>query len=144
MRQAGHQKLENLIFEFPKFPRAEFGLPIITKFHPDDKDDPGQTILKPSGRDRFGSPLILKPIRIGDNSFVGLALVLRNSTQISDIELTLEEQREGGRRWNTANDYLTSKLNDTEAAEIKTKNNQESLLKAGPNIPKSFLKFLEN
>jgi CRISPR-associated protein Cmr1 len=45
-----------------KFPRGQFGLPII--FHFKDKGDPPDTTLKPAleGTDRRASPLLIRPL----------------------------------------------------------------------------------
>lgn len=57
-----------------KFPRADFGLPII--FHFKDADDPTQTSLQGVNHDRLASPLILRPLLCAGNQAVGMALVL--------------------------------------------------------------------
>jgi CRISPR-associated protein Cmr1 len=56
-----------------KFPRAEFGLPII--FHFVGEDEPADTELIPVGSQRLASPLILRPLLCADGA-VGLALIL--------------------------------------------------------------------
>jgi CRISPR-associated protein Cmr1 len=68
---------------FRKYPRAEFGLPIITKFKDEgrggQKGDPQQSTLQGIGYDRMASPLILRPLLCQHNGLevaVGLALVL--------------------------------------------------------------------
>lgn len=58
-----------------KFPRAEFGLPIVFKFKDDDKGDPPKTTLEGSQHGRTASPLILRPLLCGDGS-VSIALIL--------------------------------------------------------------------
>jgi len=56
-----------------KYPRAQFGLPIIFQFK--DDDDPGDTTLQGVNHDRLASPLILRPIACSDGA-VGLAAIL--------------------------------------------------------------------
>lgn len=61
------------------FPRAAFGLPIITKFNTQDngKGDPDQQIeLLPQGHERWPSPVILKVVRLGNNQIFNMVLVL--------------------------------------------------------------------
>jgi CRISPR-associated protein Cmr1 len=66
-----------------KFPRAEFGLPII--FHFIGDGEPGDTELKPVGFTRLASPLILRPIACSDGA-VGIALILE-TPPLPSIEL---------------------------------------------------------
>lgn len=65
-----------------KFPRAQFGLPIVFKFkdgpeadNPPNPPDPPETMLQGAEHDRLASPLILRPIACSDGA-VGLAIVL--------------------------------------------------------------------
>lgn len=60
-----------------KFPRAEFGLPIIFKFKDDRFGDPSVTTLKGSQSERLASPLILRPLLCGNGRAVGLAAILQ-------------------------------------------------------------------
>jgi CRISPR-associated protein Cmr1 len=57
-----------------KFPRAAFGLPIITHFK--DRGDPEDTTLQGAHHDRLASPLILRPVACQQGRAVGLAAVL--------------------------------------------------------------------
>jgi CRISPR-associated protein Cmr1 len=68
-----------------RFPRAAFGMPIV--FHFVDRCDPSMNLqLQPVGeRDRFASPLILRPIPDGKGSFLAAALVL--SSDVPECEL---------------------------------------------------------
>jgi CRISPR-associated protein Cmr1 len=61
-----------------KFPRAQFGLPIIFKFKNDDVNagDPDKTTLEGRHHNRLASPLILRPIACADGKAVGVALIL--------------------------------------------------------------------
>lgn len=85
-----------------KFPRAAFGMPIIFQFK--DQGDPLDTELRPTGRERRASPLILRPIRDG-SQFRGLALVLSELGRASE-GLDLRELR-GGRRTVPVESQLT-------------------------------------
>lgn len=66
-----------------KFPRASLGLPIIFHF-PQEKDFPDATLKGDKGDrngkdayiERMSSPLILRPLALGNGRFVGLALIL--------------------------------------------------------------------
>nr|WP_321500827.1 type III-B CRISPR module RAMP protein Cmr1 [uncultured Dethiosulfovibrio sp.] len=62
------------------FPRAAFGLPIITHFKDERTGDPGDTQLYPKiGRDkkdRMASPLIIKPLAISEDKAVPMIVVL--------------------------------------------------------------------
>ncbi|NOK58061.1 MAG: type III-B CRISPR module RAMP protein Cmr1 [Chloroflexi bacterium AL-W] len=57
-----------------KFPRAQFGLPII--FHMAHDRSIGDVTLQGKEKDRLASPLILKPLACQDNKALGLALIL--------------------------------------------------------------------
>lgn len=66
------------------FPRAAFGLPIIFKFKDDSKNgdlkkDPGQLSLNPrfgeNIGDRMASPIILRPVRVGERWAAGALLL---------------------------------------------------------------------
>jgi CRISPR-associated protein Cmr1 len=57
-----------------KFPRAQFGLPIV--FHFKDAGDPPDTILQGVKAERLASPMILKPVACSGNRAVGMAFVL--------------------------------------------------------------------
>lgn len=59
-----------------KFPRAEFGLPIIFKFKDDKSGDPPQTTLQGPSSNRLASRLVLRPLACGTDQAVGLAIIL--------------------------------------------------------------------
>lgn len=73
-----------------KFPRAQFGLPIVFKFKKEDEDngDPRKTTLKVEGRNRsrLSSPLILRPIACANGEYIGIALILETPS-LPDVEL---------------------------------------------------------
>jgi CRISPR-associated protein Cmr1 len=59
------------------FPRAAFGLPIIFDFNvPSEVGEPATTELKPKHSERLASPLILKPMAVGDSQYAPIALLL--------------------------------------------------------------------
>lgn len=60
-----------------KFPRAAFGMPIIFHFKDEKQGDPRDTELRPEGNDRRASPLIIRPVRVGEH-VRPLALVLND------------------------------------------------------------------
>lgn len=73
------------LLSIEKFPRGEFGLPILFHFKDEDDGDPSEMTLKggliPSKenkfRERLASPLILRPLACGGNKAVGLAAILQ-------------------------------------------------------------------
>lgn len=75
-----------------KYPRAQFGLPIIIQFKKDDvkAGDPSQHTLRPSDSERWASPLILRPIAC-DDGFIGLAVRLSPSLNELNREIILED-----------------------------------------------------
>jgi CRISPR-associated protein Cmr1 len=118
-----------------KFPRAAFGLPII--FHFTGANAPTDTTLKEQGenkeeksKERFASPLILRPLLCNDNRVVGLALLLEGSRV--DLEhLVLEEQKEQKK----APYYVQGTLTKLEAQSIE-------VLKGETNVLQAFMKSL--
>ena len=77
------------------FPRAAFGLPIIFDFNaPPSVGEPNTTELKPKNSERMASPLILKPMAVGDNKYAPIALLLPTEhLQTLELEL-LDGKRE--------------------------------------------------
>jgi len=62
-----------------KFPRAQFGLPIIFEFNRQqpNQQDPGKRTLQGAGNiERLASPLILRPVACQGGKFVGIAAIL--------------------------------------------------------------------
>ncbi len=94
-----------------KFPRADFGLPIIFQFK--DHFDPGQTSLEGKDHARLGSPLILRPLACQDDQYVGVAIVL-DGPRIPPGGLELKDA--------PGNPSVDSQLDGTEAAQISSKN----------------------
>jgi CRISPR-associated protein Cmr1 len=110
-----------------KFPRAAFGLPVV--FHFKDADernpnnpnkDPRDVLLKLASHDRMASPLILRPIRIAEGRYVGVAILLNGTLQpedfySDDIDLVLTEK--DGRKKIVS--QLKADLSRDEAKSIK-------------------------
>jgi len=79
------------------FPRADLGLPIIFSFAGNRKNwrdvdkDPAATTLAPSasGEGRFASPVITKPLDMGDGTFRPMILIL-NSPRVWSRDIVLE------------------------------------------------------
>ena len=112
------------------FPRAAFGLPII--FHFTGNNAPKDTALKEKGedKDRFASPLILRPLLCSDNKAVGIALLLEGS-RIDAQNLSLEEQ-EGNKQIYS----VKATLSKEEARSI-------SILKGETDVLKAFINSLK-
>ncbi len=102
-----------------KFPRADFGLPII--FHYQGRGEPSDQTLQHAedGKDRFSSPLILRPFA-RDGRYVAMALHLNNSptppaalgNRPVDTELSQAEADQlAPLRMNRAQDPMTAFLN---------------------------------
>lgn len=74
------------------FPRAAFGLPILTQFNTRDNGagDPfdKQIELSPQGKDRWPSPVFIKVTKLSDNCWLKLVLVLNHKTP----ELSLQKK----------------------------------------------------
>jgi CRISPR-associated protein Cmr1 len=67
-----------IVANVTKFPRAQFGLPIIFHFRLDGhrRGDPDDTSLEGAKTDRHASPLILRPLVTANGRAFGLAVVL--------------------------------------------------------------------
>ncbi|AVP98226.1 type III-B CRISPR module RAMP protein Cmr1 [Ahniella affigens] len=76
------------------FPRAAFGLPIITHFKDQKLGDPVDTELKPSGddRERMASPIILRPIALTPGTFRAGLLCLP-ADHLKSLSLDLRETK---------------------------------------------------
>jgi len=107
-----------------KFPRAAFGLPIVFHFKDADERNPNReprdVLLKLDSHDRMASPLILRPIRMSEQRYFGLAVLLNGTLQpedfcSDDIDLVLTEK--DGRKKIVS--QLKAKLSEAEAKSIK-------------------------
>lgn len=108
-----------------KFPRAVFGLPII--FHFKDPKDPQDTTLQENSekKDRFASPLILRPFLCRDNQAIGLALLLEGS-RVDATNLVLVKQ-------DKTTNAVESILTQNEANNIAVLNGETDILQAFMN-----------
>jgi CRISPR-associated protein Cmr1 len=88
-----HQRLTGIPDD--AFPRAEFGLPIVFHFkdgqEKDDRNsefrDPPESELCPTGSMRMASPIILRPMAVGDGRR-GVPLIMRLNTEpLHQVEL---------------------------------------------------------
>ena len=118
MRNPKHAELPNPV---NKFPRAQFGLPIIFKFKDDRTGDPQQTELKGNKYDRLTSPLILRPITCKDGTAIGLAMILE-TPRIPPKGLTLKGVH--------TRLPIENKLDNPEANSIPMLNGEKDVLKA--------------
>jgi CRISPR-associated protein Cmr1 len=112
-----------------KFPRAQFGLPIIFKFKDEDErnGDPSASTLKPKGSERWASPLILRPVVCSDG-YIGLAIRLASRLDDVDGGVVLE---------NGVNNYKAEwKLDGKDANQIEPLSGKTDVLQA-------FLEYLK-
>lgn len=126
-----------------KFPRAAFGLPIIFHFTGKNAPDGDYTLneaktvtnAKPEDRpnkERFASPLILRPFLCADKQAVGIAIVLEGS-RVNLNNLVLQD---GKRNLQSVNgkSTLDGSLTTAEARSLTTKipelKNETDLLQA--------------
>lgn len=126
-KSAPKHKVRKLPFD--RFPRADFGLPIIFQFKEEDvrSGDPPQTVLQGAEHDRLASRLILRPLACTDGKSVGLAAVLAGPTQPPG-GLSLQNA--------PGNPKVDSDLTPTEASRIDP-------LKANPDVLQAFLDYLK-
>ena len=73
------------------FPRAAFGLPIIFDFNANPAvGEPPKTELSPVNSERMASPLILKPMALGEQKYASIALILPIK-HLDSLSLELKE-----------------------------------------------------
>lgn len=67
------------------FPRAAFGLPILTEFKKDRQEPTGKLTLSPAGKDqsRWPSPVILKIIKLANGDLLKCCLILNHQIPTS-------------------------------------------------------------
>jgi CRISPR-associated protein Cmr1 len=113
-----------------KFPRAQFGLPIIFKFKDDDEKtgDPFESKLEPRDSERWASPLILRPVACSDG-YIGLAIRLASSLKDIDGGIVLKDasNRVHPTEW---------QIDGNEATQIEP-------LDGEPDVIEAFLKYLK-
>lgn len=86
-----------------RYPRAAFGMPIITKFHSKDPDDPPQVEIKPEGYDRAASPVFLTAIPVA-NRYKAAALLVP-AKHIYELSISIKSEQSSHRVdnwWDTA------------------------------------------
>lgn len=113
-----------------KFPRAQFGLPIIFQFKEGDEKmgDPSPATLKPRNSERWASPLILRPIACSDG-YIGLAVRLDSSLKDIERGIVLEDKDKRS--------YPTEwEINEKEAGQIER-------LRGKTDVINAFLEYLK-
>ncbi len=117
-----------------KFPRAAFGLPLIIQYKRDDQEDGdprGNNTVNVPGKERFASPLLLRPLgTVG--APLGLAIILAGS----QVPHTLEMSSQRGRF------PVDTALTKAEAHAITKADGHTSLLNGETDVLAAFLKFL--
>lgn len=106
-----------------KFPRAQFGLPIIFHFRLDGhrRGDPDDTSLEGSETDRHASPLLLRPMVVENGKTYGLAVVLDGPRVPHGLVL-----KRGRNQLRTVDATVTPQ----EAARIRPLNSKTDVLQA--------------
>ncbi len=125
---------ESITVQKPAFPRAELGLPIV--FHFKDRDDgPNNSVLYPSGQaQRMASPLILRPLAIGNGSQCVPVVVLLNTPALSGVRVEFMEEGLGASQAFDATAIRDRRLASYQNSPLKN-SQQGSALEA-------FLKYL--
>jgi CRISPR-associated protein Cmr1 len=126
------------------FPRAVFGLPIITHFK--DREEPADTTLYPlirgNKKDRMGSPLILKAMQVSDNQYAPIALVLPYE-HTNSMGLLLEGRgRNLPKRFTAKNNWYPPTAKAAMTDVTNPKNNSPIKDKTG-DVLQDFLNFFE-
>ncbi|MCI0392594.1 MAG: type III-B CRISPR module RAMP protein Cmr1 [Acidobacteria bacterium] len=137
-----------------KFPRAAFGLPIIFQFKDrnknnslDSSSDPRTTMLTVDGYERHASPLLLRPLRLADRKYIGLALILDGTGEASQLKLALQDSGLDDRLKRSSNlplSGLRADLDPNEAAAINRSDGRTPLLGTNTNVLYAFLDFLKS
>lgn len=126
------------------YPRGAFGLPIVFQFDTnrhgsyEESTDPRKTQLQLEKHDRWASPLILKPLALGNGKYVGIALYLEGSQPDSDLALYTAERNDRS----LIRDHLTYKLLPRQAALITKSNGTTPHLKGKSDVILAFLETL--
>lgn len=76
------------------FPRGMFGMPIIFKFVGHNKE-PGETTLQPKGKERFASPLFIRPFYNREKNNFSPAVLLTPYEWILEESIELKGSRAG-------------------------------------------------
>jgi CRISPR-associated protein Cmr1 len=114
-----------------KFPRANFGLPIIFEFKDENLGEPLKTSLE--GRDenqkRLASPLIFRVIKCSNGQFAGVAIIL-SGIRMPTSGVILKDA--------PGNPIVQTDLTSTEASSAGL----NSILSGNPNVIEKFLSTL--
>lgn len=125
---------ENEVSRVRKFPRAVFGLPLIIQYKRDDQrdgDPRGNNTVTIAGKERFASPLIVRPLACAAGS-IGVALVLEGSRVPERLSLKT-----------AIGDFdVRSDLSPAEAGQIMHKDDRTPLLGTMTDVLQAFLAFL--
>ena len=143
----GHQIQHTNAIE--SFPRAAFGLPIIFDFNAKpSKGEPPKTELSITGQEeRMASPLILKAMNTGNNTYKAIALLLPHS-HLDILSVTLKYSniskykdqaiKEGIRNINNKNNL------SQQAKRQKIEDFKEEINELDNKLPKEFLRNGDN
>ena len=126
---------QQVISSIRKFPRAAFGLPLIIQYkHKDQQEgDPrGNNTVNVPGKERFASPLILRPLAC-TNGYLGIAVLLAGSRVPEQLVIK------------TARGELPvqSDLSPAEAQMIMCADGVTSRLNGTTDVLRAFLDYLE-
>ena len=134
-----------------KFPRAEFGLPIVFKFKDGARNsnnyksqDPYITTLLGLEHERLASPLILKPIAFANKKTIGIAVYLQTEGKILPLEKLGLEIKDGSKKVK-----VEYQLDDQDTEAIKNASNvispsrfDHNSFHSSKSLIKEFLDFL--
>ena len=151
-----HQEIADLQ-KIERFPRAAFGLPIIFQFkdqsrqrppNPWDRhSDPRSTLLRLEDSERLASPLILRPLKLGKDRYVGIALALDGAMLPDQMMLQLEDsglEERFKRQSQLPRKGLRADMSDDQAKSLKMKENDKPLMCGENDVVIAFLEFLKS
>ncbi len=159
IRELTGQRLKNhqlipYLRDMRSFPRAAFGLPIIFQFKDrnkkaplDSQSDPRSTSLRIENSERLASPLILRPLKLARDKYVGVALALEGSLMPDQMNLQLEDSGLNERFRKDSNlpeKDLRASISSDQAELLKQKDNQTPLMFGKDDIVMAFLAFLKS
>jgi CRISPR-associated protein Cmr1 len=124
-----------IISPLQRFPRAAFGLPLIIQYKRDDQraGDPwGNNTVNVPGKERFASPLIMRPIACV-KGFVAVAIVLENTRVPASAVLTTQN----------GEFPIRTDLTEAEARQVMRHDDRTPLLGDNTDVLDAFLNFLK-